>query len=33
MRPTFDMDALRTMVIGAELGSFKRAASEIGRSS
>ncbi len=28
----FDIDALRTMVVGAELGSFTRAASELGRS-
>lgn len=32
MRPTFDMNALRTMVTGAELGSFARAASRLGRS-
>ncbi|MGO8868532.1 MAG: LysR family transcriptional regulator [Alphaproteobacteria bacterium] len=32
MRPTFDMNALRTMVAGAELGSFARAASRLGRS-
>jgi DNA-binding transcriptional LysR family regulator len=32
MRPTFDMDALRTMVVGVELGSFARAASYVGRS-
>lgn len=32
MRPTFDMDALRTMVAGTELGSFARAASQLGRS-
>jgi DNA-binding transcriptional LysR family regulator len=32
MRPTFDMDALRTMVVGTELGSFARAASQLGRS-
>src|SRR5262249_55193236 len=32
MRPTFDMDALRTMVAGIELGSFARAASQLGRS-
>src|SRR5579863_2289661 len=32
MRPTFDMDALRTMVVGVELGSFARAASQLGRS-
>src|SRR5512136_734454 len=32
MKPTFDMDALRTMVIGTELGSFARAASQLGRS-
>ncbi|HLX18491.1 MAG TPA: LysR substrate-binding domain-containing protein [Bradyrhizobium sp.] len=32
MRPAFDMDALRTMVVGIELGSFARAASKLGRS-
>ena len=32
MRPTFDMDALRTMVVGTELKSFARAASQLGRS-
>jgi DNA-binding transcriptional LysR family regulator len=32
MRPTFDMDALRTMVAGTDLGSFARAASQLGRS-
>jgi DNA-binding transcriptional LysR family regulator len=32
MRPAFDMDALRTLVIGIELGSFARAASKLGRS-
>lgn len=32
MRPTFDMDALRTMVVGTELRSFARAASQLGRS-
>lgn len=32
LRPTFDMDALRTIVIGTELGSFARAASQVGRS-
>jgi DNA-binding transcriptional LysR family regulator len=32
MRPTFDMGALRTMVVGIELGSFARAASQLGRS-
>jgi DNA-binding transcriptional LysR family regulator len=32
MRPTFDMDALRTMVVGIDLGSFARAASQLGRS-
>jgi len=32
MRPTFDMDALRTMVVGTELGSFARAAAQLGRS-
>src|SRR6186713_1705698 len=32
MRSTFDMDALRTMVVGTELGSFARASSQLGRS-
>lgn len=32
MRPTFDMDALRTMVVGTDLGSFARAAAQLGRS-
>lgn len=32
MKPNFDMDALRTMVTGLELGSFARAASQLGRS-
>lgn len=32
MKPNFDMDALRTMVLGIELGSFARAASQLGRS-
>jgi DNA-binding transcriptional LysR family regulator len=32
MRPAFDMDALRTMVVGTDLGSFARAASQLGRS-
>lgn len=32
MRPTFDMDALRTLVAGMELGSFARAANRLGRS-
>jgi len=32
MKPNFDMDALRTMVLGLELGSFARAASQLGRS-
>lgn len=32
MRPSFDMDALRTMVLGTELKSFARAASQLGRS-
>jgi DNA-binding transcriptional LysR family regulator len=32
MRQTFDMDALRTMVVGTDLGSFARAASQLGRS-
>jgi DNA-binding transcriptional LysR family regulator len=32
MRANFDMDALRTMVVGTELKSFARAASQLGRS-
>lgn len=32
MRPTFDMDAMRTMVVGTELGSFAHAATKLGRS-
>lgn len=32
MRPTFDIDALRTIVVGKELGSFARAAVRLGRS-
>ena len=32
MRPTFDIDALRTIVAGTELGSFARAAVQLGRS-
>lgn len=32
MRSTFDIDALRTMVTGVELGSFARAATQLGRS-
>ena len=32
MGPSFDMDALRTMVVGTELGSFVRAATKLGRS-
>lgn len=32
MRRNFDMDALRTIVVGTELGSFARAASRLGRS-
>ncbi|MGH7015101.1 MAG: LysR family transcriptional regulator [Stellaceae bacterium] len=32
MKSTFDLNALRTIVIGAELGSFARAASRLGRS-
>ncbi len=32
MNPNFDMDALRTMVVGTELKSFARAASQLGRS-
>ncbi len=32
MRTTFDMDALRTMVVGTELQSFARAAQQLGRS-
>jgi DNA-binding transcriptional LysR family regulator len=32
MRPAFDIDALRTILVGAELGSFARAAVQLGRS-
>lgn len=32
MKPTFDIDALRTIVAGTELGSFARAAVQLGRS-
>ena len=32
MRPSFDIEALRTMVLGSELGSFARAAIQLGRS-
>jgi len=32
MRPTFEIDALRTIVVGTELGSFARAAVQLGRS-
>jgi DNA-binding transcriptional LysR family regulator len=32
MRPTFDIDALRTIVVGTEVGSFARAAVQLGRS-
>ncbi len=32
MRPSFDIEALRTMVVGSELGSFARAAVHLGRS-
>ncbi len=32
MKPNFDMDALRTMVLGIELKSFARAAAQLGRS-
>ena len=32
MRTTFDMDALRTMVVGTDLQSFARAALQLGRS-
>ncbi|MGY3441246.1 LysR family transcriptional regulator [Bradyrhizobium sp. USDA 4473] len=32
MRPTFDIEALRTIVAGTELGSFARAAVQLGRS-
>jgi DNA-binding transcriptional LysR family regulator len=32
MRPHFDIEALRTMVVGTELGSFARAAAQLGRS-
>ncbi|MTJ80237.1 MAG: LysR family transcriptional regulator [Telmatospirillum sp.] len=32
MRPGFDIDALRAMVVGTDLGSFARAAAQLGRS-
>ena len=32
MKPTFEIDALRTIVVGTELGSFARAAVQLGRS-
>ena len=32
MKPVFDIDALRTIVVGSELGSFARAAIQLGRS-
>lgn len=32
MHPSFDMDALRAIVVGSELGSFARAAAQLGRS-
>jgi len=32
MRPTFEIDAMRTIVVGTELGSFARAAVQLGRS-
>src|ERR1700744_1847072 len=32
MKPTFDIDALRLIVAGTELGSFARAAVQLGRS-
>ncbi|QOZ32809.1 LysR substrate-binding domain-containing protein [Bradyrhizobium sp. CCBAU 53421] len=32
MKPTFDIDALRTIVAGTEFGSFARAAVQLGRS-
>jgi DNA-binding transcriptional LysR family regulator len=32
MRPTLDINALRTFVVGTDLGSFARAASKLGRS-
>ncbi len=32
MRLTFDIDALRAMVVGVQLGSFSRAAAQLGRS-
>jgi DNA-binding transcriptional LysR family regulator len=32
MRPSFDIEALRTMVVGSEFGSFARAAVQLGRS-
>ncbi|HEX7689838.1 MAG TPA: LysR family transcriptional regulator, partial [Burkholderiaceae bacterium] len=31
-RPTFDLDVLRTLVTGIELGSFAKAADRLGRS-
>lgn len=32
MRPSFDIETLRTMVVGSDLGSFARAAAQLGRS-
>src|SRR5580658_7038987 len=32
MKPTFEVDALRAIVAGTELGSFARAAAQLGRS-
>jgi DNA-binding transcriptional LysR family regulator len=32
MKPTFDIEALRVIVVGTELGSFARAAAQLGRS-
>ncbi|WP_370206023.1 LysR substrate-binding domain-containing protein [Pararhodobacter marinus] len=32
MTPNFDMDALRTIIVGTDLGSFARAAVQLGRS-
>ena len=32
MRPTFDLEALRALVVGTELKSFARAAVQLGRS-
>jgi DNA-binding transcriptional LysR family regulator len=32
MKPVFDIEAMRTMVVGTDLGSFARAAAQLGRS-